>query len=104
MFFYVRHCPYRPVQPIRLFNCDEQTCNGSQKGNTFYQGRSEDPVGTNVVSSFRLAGDAFYGAFTDLADTDACAHGGEACADSAITGLYYIQQSCHQRHDTWFYI
>ena len=70
----------------------KQTCNGSQKGNTFYQGRGEDHVGTNVVRSFRLAGDAFHGAFTDLTDTDTCAYGGETCADSAVTGLSYIQK------------
>ena len=53
--------------------------------------------------SFGLAGDAFYGAFTDLTDTDTGADGGKTCTDCAITGLNYIQQSDHQRHILGFY-
>jgi hypothetical protein len=101
--FYVR-CFGRLSPPYPgLVEHSEQTCNGSQKGNTFYEGRSQDHVGTNFVSSFRLAGNTFYSAFTDLSDTDTGTDGGETCADCAITRLCYIQQSCHQRHDTWFY-
>jgi hypothetical protein len=91
------------IKPSGLFNCNEQTCNGSQKGNAFYECRGQDHVGTNVIRSFGLAGDTFYSAFTDLADTDTGTDGGETCTNCAITGLRYIQQSCHQRHDTWVY-
>jgi hypothetical protein len=88
--------------PPRLFNGNEQTCYGSQKGNAFYQSRGQDHVGTNVVRSFRLTGDAFNGALTDLSDTDTGTDCGKTCANCAIPGLDF-QQSCHQRHDTWFY-
>jgi hypothetical protein len=86
-----------------LFEYRKQTCNGSQKGNPFHQCRGEDHVSTNVVRSFRLAGDAFYGAFTDLTDTDTGANGRKTCANCTITGLSYIrQQSCHQHHNSCF--
>jgi hypothetical protein len=83
-----------------LFYCNEQTRHSSQKGNAFYQGRGQDHVGTNVVRSFRLAGDGFYSAFTDLTDTDTGTNRGKTCAYRAITGLSNVQQSCHQRHLT----
>ena len=47
---------------------------------------------TNFVRSFRLAGDAFNGAFTDLTDTDTCAYGRKTRTDSTVTGLSYICQ------------
>jgi hypothetical protein len=81
----------------------EQTGNGSQKGNTFYEGRSQDHVTANVVRSFRLTGNSVYCAFTDLADTDTGANGCKACTQRTVTGLNYIQQSGHQRHLIWFY-
>jgi hypothetical protein len=90
----------------RLSFCEysEQTCHGSKKGNTFYEGRSEDHVSTNVVRSFGLAGDGFYSAFTDLSDTDTGTYSGEACANCAITRLYSVQQCGHQHHDSWVFI
>jgi hypothetical protein len=75
------------VKPIRLLNCDEQTCYGSQKGNAFDECRRQDHVGTNVICSFRLAGNTLYSAFTNLADTDTGTDGREACANCAISGL-----------------
>jgi hypothetical protein len=101
--FRVHHCPYRLIQPMQLFNCDEQTCYSSEKGNAFHECRGQDHVGTNVICSLGLAGNALNSAFTDLADADAGTYGRETCTNCAITGLCYIQQSCHQRHDTWFY-
>lgn len=92
---------YNSYVRSRLMEHGKQTCYGSQKGNPFDQRRCEDHVGTNVVRSFRLAGNAFYGAFTDLTDTDTCTNGGKTCADSTITGLYF-QQNCHQCHNTCF--
>jgi len=47
--FYVRHCPCRPFQPMQLFDCDEQTCYSSQKGNAFHECCGQDHVGTNVI-------------------------------------------------------
>ena len=83
----------------------KQTCNGSKKGNPFHERRGEDHVGPNFVRSFRLAGDAFHGAFTNLTDTDTCAYGRKTRTDSTVTGLSYIcQKSYHQRHNTWFFI
>ena len=83
----------------------EQTCYGSQKGNTLDEGRSQDHVGTNVIRSFRLTGNCVYSAFTDLSDTNAGTDSGETCTKRTITGLDHIsQQSCHQRHVLWFYI
>jgi hypothetical protein len=82
----------------------EQTGNRSQKRNTFYEGRCQDHVTANVVRSFRLTGNSVYCAFTDLADTDTGADGCKACTQCTITGLYYVQQSGHQRHLIWFYI
>jgi hypothetical protein len=77
----------------------EQTCYGSQKGNTFYEGRSQDHVGANVIRSFRLTGNCVYSAFTDLSDTDAGTDRGKTCTKCTITGLDHIsQQSGHQRH------
>jgi hypothetical protein len=89
-FFYVRS----------LFYCYEQTRHSSQKGNTFYKGRGQDHVCTNVVRSFRLAGYSFYSALTDLTDTDTGTNRGKTCTYSTITGLSNVQQSCHQRHLT----
>jgi hypothetical protein len=87
----------------RLLEHRKQTCYGSQKGNPFHQRRREDHVGTNVIRSFRLAGDAFDRTFTDLTDTDTCTDGCKTCTDSAVTGLSYIcQKSHHQRHNTCF--
>jgi hypothetical protein len=74
-----------------LFEYRKQTCHGSQKGNPFHERRCEDHVGTNVVRSFRLAGDAFHGAFTDLTDTDTCTDGGKTRTDSAVTRLSYVR-------------
>jgi hypothetical protein len=79
----------------------QQTCYGGEKGNTFNQGRSQDHVCTNVVRSFRLTGNGFNSAFTDLTDTDTGTDSGEACANRTITRLYF-QHDSHQRHDTWF--
>jgi hypothetical protein len=87
-----------------LLEHSKQTGNGSEKSNAFYESRSEDHVSTNVVRSFRLTGNRVNGAFTDLADTDTGTDSGEACTQSTITGLYYVQQSGHQRHLIWFYI
>ena len=70
----------------------EQTGNGTQKGNTFYEGRSQDHVCTNVVRSFRLTGNGINSALTDLADTDTGTYGSEACAEGAIAGLNHISQ------------
>jgi hypothetical protein len=92
--FYVRTC--------RLFEYSQQTCHSSQKGNTFYERRSQDHVRTNVVRSFRLAGNGFYGSFTDQTDTDTGTDCGEACTNGAKSGLR-IQQSDHQRHVLGFY-
>ncbi len=83
----------------------EQTGHRSEKGDPFHQRRSEDHVGTNVVRSFGLAGDAFYGTFTDLTDTDTGADRGKTCADGTKTGLSNVrQQSHHQCHNTCFFI
>ncbi len=90
MFFYVRVVRNSCIKPSGLFNCNEQTCYGSEKGNAFYECRGQDHVGTNVIRSFRLAGDTFYSAFTDLSDTDTGTDGGETCANCAITRLSYI--------------
>jgi len=70
----------------------EQTGNGSQKGNTFYESRSQDHVCTNVVRSFRLTGNGVNCSLTDLADTDTSTNSSEACAKGAITGLNHISQ------------
>lgn len=91
------------IKPSGLFNRNEQTGNGSQKGNAFYKCRGQDHVATNVIRSFGLAGNTLYSALSDLADTNTGTDGGETCTNCAITGLRYIQQSCHQRHDTWVY-
>ncbi|HMH22353.1 MAG TPA: hypothetical protein VK563_11275 [Puia sp.] len=56
----------------------QQACNGSQQGDAFYKRRSQDHVGTNVVRSFRLAGNGFYSSFTDQTDTDTGADSGKA--------------------------
>ena len=77
---------------LRLFEYSEQTCYGSQKGNTFYEGRSQDHVSTNVVRSFRLTGNGVNCSLTDLADTDTSANSSEASAQSAITWLNHISQ------------
>jgi len=60
-----------------------QTCNGSEKGNTFYQGRSQDHVCTNVVGSLRLACNCLNCTFTYLANADTCANCGKTGANSA---------------------
>jgi hypothetical protein len=86
-----------------LLEYSKQTRNGSQKGNPFNQGRSQDHVSTNVVRSFRLTGNGVYSAFTYLTDADTGADSGKTCAQSTVTGLYYVQQSGHQRHLIWFY-
>jgi hypothetical protein len=88
---------------VLLTEYRKQTGNGSQKGNPFDQGRSQDHVSTNVVRSFRLAGNGVYSAFTDLTDTDTGTDSGKTCTQSTITGLYYVQQNGHQRHLIWFY-
>jgi hypothetical protein len=80
----------------------QKTCYGREKGNTFYQSGSQDHVSTNLVCGFRLTGNAFASALTDLTDTDTGTDGGKTCADGAIPGLNF-QQNSHQRHDTWFY-
>jgi hypothetical protein len=74
-----------------LFEHGKQTCYGSQKSNAFDQGRSKDHVGTNVIRCFGLAGDSFYGALTDLTDTDTGTDSGEARPNGTITRLYHIQ-------------
>jgi hypothetical protein len=88
--------------PSLFLEYGKQTRYGSQQGNALYQCSSQDHVGTNVVRSFRLAGNGFYGPFTDLSDTDTGAYSGKTCANRTIPRLYHIQQNCHQRHDTWF--
>ena len=72
-----------------LFENSEQTCYSSQKGNPFNQRHGQDHVGTNVVRSFRLAGNGFYSSFTDLSDTDTGTYSGKTCAYCTITRLYF---------------
>jgi hypothetical protein len=98
--FYVLSCAKR----LSFREYSEQTCHSSQKGNTFYQGRSQDHVSTNVVRSFGLAGNGFYSALTDLSDTDTGTYSGKACANCTITRLYSVQQCGHQHHDSWVFI
>src|SRR6185312_10736714 len=100
MFLQVPCGPWQAMLPFGKHS--EQTGNGGQEGNPFDQRRGQDHVGTNVVCSFRLAGDAFDGALADQADTDARADGRETGADSTQAGLNYIQQSCHQHHNSGF--
>src|SRR5579859_2367100 len=89
-----RPCASDAVRFLRalLLEYSEQTGNGSQKGNPFDQGRSQDHVCTNVVRSFRLTGNGINSALTDLADTDTGADSSEACANCAITRLNHISQ------------
>jgi hypothetical protein len=58
------------VKSLCLHEHCKNTCDNGKKCNTFYQRGSKDHVCTNVVHSLRLAGNTFYGAFTDLTDTD----------------------------------
>jgi hypothetical protein len=85
-----------------LLERSQQTRNRSQKGNPFDQGRSQDHVCANFTRGFGLTGDRFYGALTDLADTDTGTHRGKTRTDRSITRLKYIQESGHQRHATCF--
>jgi len=85
-----------------LAEYSQKTCYGSEKGNTFNQSGRQDHVCTNLICGFRLTGNTFDSAFTDLTDTDTGTDGGKTCADGAITRLNF-QQNSHQRHDTWFY-
>jgi hypothetical protein len=55
----------------------EDTCDYCKQCNTFYEGCSKNHVGTDVVHGFRLTGDSFYRAFTNLTDTDTCSDGSE---------------------------
>jgi hypothetical protein len=87
-----------------LLEYRKQTGHRSQKGNPFHQCRSEDHVGTNVVRSFGLPGDAFNGTLTDLTNTDTGTNRRKTCANRTKTGLSNVrQQSHHQCHNTCFY-
>jgi hypothetical protein len=79
----------------------QQTSNSGQQGNTFYEGCSKDHSTTDVVSSLRLAGDAFSSTTANLANTDASANSGQASTNGAtqVAGAY-IQQNVHQLHDS----
>jgi hypothetical protein len=61
----------------------QKTCYGSEKGNTFYQSGRQDHVSTNLICGFRLTGDTFYSAFTDLTDTDTGTDCSKACSNSS---------------------
>jgi hypothetical protein len=89
--FYVRtFAGSLPRTCLSLREYSKQTCHSSQKGNAFHQCRSQDHVSTNVVRSLGLAGNGFYGTFTDLSDTDTGTHSGKARANCTITRLYSV--------------
>jgi len=99
-FFNIPPCRIKTRQTIALLlEYCEQTSNGSQKGNTLNQSRSQDHVSTNVVRSFRLAGNGVNSAFTDLSNTDTGTDRGKTCTQCTITGLNNISQEIHHhRH------
>lgn len=78
----------------------QQTSYSGQQGNTFYEGGSQDHSTADVVSSFRLAGDAFSSAFTNLTNTDTSANSGQTSTDSTTEVAHAnIQQNVHQLHN-----
>jgi hypothetical protein len=88
---------------FRLLERGKQACYGGKKSNPFHQGRSQDHVGTNVIRSFWLTGDAFNGTLTDQTDTNTGTDSSKTCTDSTVTGLNHIrQQSHHHRHNICF--
>src|SRR5258708_36201299 len=92
---------YVPVCRL-LVEHSKKTCYSSQKGNPFNQRRGQDQVVTNVVRSFRPAGNCLNGSFTAPSGTDTCTPRGKTCAYCTITTLYRISTHEFQRDDTWF--
>jgi hypothetical protein len=57
---------------LLLKHHSEEAYDDPEQGSTFYQGCSQNHVGTDVIHGFRLAGDAFYSTLTDLANAQSC--------------------------------
>ena len=69
-------------QSVGWINPQQGNHHGKQ-GYTFYQGRSDNHVGTNITNGFRLTGDGFQGATTDTAYTDTGSYGCQTGADGS---------------------
>jgi hypothetical protein len=69
------------VLAVQAFLEEERT-DDSEQGCTLDEGRSDDHRRTDIANHFWLACDGFHSAAANLADADACAQYGEACAYS----------------------
>ena len=66
-----------------LCHSDEQAHHNTEQGDTFHEGGGQDHVGTDVAGYFGLTGEGLESTLADFTDTDTCADGGEACADTS---------------------
>ena len=65
---------------ILQYHCKE-AYDDRKQGSTFYKGRSQDHVCTNVIRCFWLTGNRFNSAFTDLTDTDTGTDSSKTCTN-----------------------
>ena len=77
----------------------EDTGDNPEQRHTLYEGGSQDHVCTDIAHGFRLAGNRFDGALTDLANTYTGAKRSKTGADSAArlgnaSACSYKQISC----------
>ena len=72
-------------EPLYLQYDGQDTCDNPEQSHTFYEGGCQDHVRTDITRCFRLTGDAFNSATTDLTDTYACAESCETCANGATS-------------------
>ena len=72
----------------KLLNCDKQTYHDGEQGDTFNQGGSQDHVGTNVTSHFRLTGDGGHSVLTNVTDTETGANGCQTSTDAGANVTY----------------
>src|SRR5688572_16043745 len=64
---------------VSLKNHSKETYDDRKQCCSFYQCGSKDHVAADIVQCFRLTGDRFNSAFTDLAYADACSHSCKTC-------------------------
>lgn len=85
-------CAPDAVKSLFLQNYGQQTSDNAEQGNTLYQRRSKNHVCTDVVSSFRLTGDGFQRAFTDVTYTDTSCDSSDTSTD-CTAGLCQTRRS-----------